>query len=321
MAKQDSYLGWKLDFTQPPGEPAYAEPDSVSWRVFKNPVTGAIGGACAVLLEFADPRIRTGVWEHSVYPVDPVGRAERTGYASAIGTYGPQSAARRVIAGITNMHSKVEGKTPNGRPYRALEPELLDWVSATAGYGFLTAYDRFAGPLSEEDKKRFWSEGYEVSGLYGVQRRAGSLEGFNEMMMELVPGFEPHQINFDFLDIMENAQAERDVPKFIRRYIARAAIDILPPIVREKLQLGKEYDLSPFGRMVVKLLARRADRMKDLNGPAAQSSERLGLPRDFLWRSQAAQKKLVGELRASGKLKPAKPIDASAPRAASQAAE
>jgi hypothetical protein len=43
-----------FDFAAPAGEPALAAPDSVSWRVFKNPVTLFIGGVGAVLLELAE---------------------------------------------------------------------------------------------------------------------------------------------------------------------------------------------------------------------------------------------------------------------------
>ena len=149
MEKMTSYLGWKIDFTTPPGEPAFHDPDSVHWKVFKNPVTSVVAGVCAVLLEFADDRIRSGVWDHSVFPTDPVGRGQRTGTAALVGVYGPQSAARRVIQGVTNMHAKVSGTTPNGRTYKALDPVLLNWVSATATYGWVTAYDRFAKKLTE----------------------------------------------------------------------------------------------------------------------------------------------------------------------------
>jgi uncharacterized protein (DUF2236 family) len=51
----------------PAGEPALAAPDSVSWRVFKNPVSLFVGGVTAVILELAEPRVRTGVWEHSSF--------------------------------------------------------------------------------------------------------------------------------------------------------------------------------------------------------------------------------------------------------------
>lgn len=48
----------------------------------KNPIALAVGGVAAVLLEFADARIRSGVWDHSTYKVDPIGRSKRTGVAA-----------------------------------------------------------------------------------------------------------------------------------------------------------------------------------------------------------------------------------------------
>ncbi len=305
MAQPTSYMGWKLDYTQPPGEPALVGPDSVTWRIYKNPVTMAIGGICAVLLEFADPRIRSGVWDHSTYRFDPVGRSTRTGTAAAIGAYGPASAARHVIAGVTRMHAKVAGNTPDGTPYRALDPELLDWVGATAGYGFLTAYDRFAARLSEADKERFFREGPGVGALYGVQASPKSVEDFHRMMMRLEPRFEPHEINFEFLRIVESAAEGRNMPARLRHYIACAAVDILPPIVRERLELGKTYRLGRTGRLAVNAMAALADRVPDLRGPAAQSCERLGLPRNFLWLRRGRQRKLLRKLASAGAPAPA----------------
>ena len=43
MAAIDSYLGWKVDFRTPRGEPAYCAPDSVAWRVYKNPIALGVG--------------------------------------------------------------------------------------------------------------------------------------------------------------------------------------------------------------------------------------------------------------------------------------
>jgi hypothetical protein len=54
-------------------------PDSISWRVFKNPLSLFIGGAAAVIMELAEPRVRTGVWEHTAFRVDPIRRLRRTG--------------------------------------------------------------------------------------------------------------------------------------------------------------------------------------------------------------------------------------------------
>ena len=293
MREIKSYLGWKVDFLNPPGEPAFAAPDSVSWQIFKNPVALAIGGVAAVLLEFADARIRSGVWDHSVFKTDPIGRSKRTGVAAMVGVYGPQSAARRVIQGVTNMHSKVQGTTPKGEAYKALDVELLDWVSATASFGFLTAYDRFVKPVSEADRKRFFEEGLPVSRLYGVQHPIRSLADFDAMLQTLLPRFEPHPINTEFLDIMCSGRAAPGVPKGLQSALVHAAVAILPPVVRERLELGPEYDLHPKGEATVKFMARLAERIPDPTSPAAHASERLGLPRSFPWKNPAERARLL----------------------------
>ena len=68
-----------VDFSQPVGEAALVSPNSVSWRVFKNPLSLFIGGITAVIMELAEPRVRTGVWEHTNFRVDPIRRLRRTG--------------------------------------------------------------------------------------------------------------------------------------------------------------------------------------------------------------------------------------------------
>ena len=293
MLGMKSYLGWKIDFLHPEGEPAFVGPDSVSWRVFKNPIALGVGGIAAVLLEFADARIRSGVWDHSTFRTDPVGRSRRTGIAAMVGVYGPQSAARRVIQGVTNMHAKVSGETPTGEPYRALDGELLDWVSATASYGFLTAYDRFVKPVSEADKTRFYAEGDAVARLYGVQHPLTCEADFDAMLDTLLPRFEPHPINTEFLDIMKSGRAAKGVPKGLQSAIVHAAVAILPPEVRTRLELGPEYDLSPRGERVVRFLGTLAERIPAAAGPAGQACVRLGLPATFLWKSPEKQASIL----------------------------
>jgi len=295
MTEMTSYLGWKIDYGQPVGEPAYLDPGSVHWRVYKNPIALAIGGVAAVLLEFADARIRSGVWDHSTYKADPIGRSKRTGVAAMVGVYGPQSAARRVIQGVTNMHARVVGETPKGEAYKALDVELLDWVSATAAYGFLNAYDRFVSPVSEADKTRFYEEGGPIARLYGVQYSPKSTADFLGMMDRLADRFEPHPIVEEFLAIIQSGQAAPNMPKQLHRALARASVSLLPPIVREKLKLGREYDLTVFDRLALKAVGKLADRIPIPGSAPCEASKRLGLPENFLFRSQAVQKQLLAQ--------------------------
>jgi len=290
-----SYLGWKIDYGAPKGEAALQHPGSVQWRVFKNQVALGIGGVAAVLMEFADPRIRSGVWDHSTYKADPIGRSMRTGVAAMVGCYGPASAARRVIQGVTNMHSKVAGATPAGEAYRALDPELLDWVAATAGFGFLTAYDKFVAPVSDADKARFYRDGAEVARLYGAQVCPTSSADFLAMMEQRADRFEPHPIVKEFLTIIQSGRAAPGTPKFLHRALARASISILPPLIRRKLELGKAFDLTTADWLALKAVAAIAERRMDPKSPPCQASVRLSLPADFLYRRQAEQARLLKE--------------------------
>jgi len=144
-----SYLGstdTTVDFTAPAGEPGLAGPDSVSWRIFKNPVALFVGRVAAVILELAEPRVRTGVWKHSTFATRPLDRFRRTAFAATVTVYGAASTAQEMIAGIRRRHAAVKGETPDGVPYRALDPELLRWVQVTASYGFVESYHRFVHP-------------------------------------------------------------------------------------------------------------------------------------------------------------------------------
>jgi uncharacterized protein (DUF2236 family) len=304
MDEMTSYLGWKIEFGQPAGEPAYLHPGSVAWRIHKNPVAMGVGGVAAVLLEFADPRIRSGVWDHSIYKMDPIGRSKRTGVAAMLGVYGPRSAARRVIQGITNMHAQVSGRTPGGEAYRALDPELLAWVGATAAYGFLTAYDRFVAPVSDADKARFYCEGEALIRLYGVQDVPKSSGEFLAMMQSLAHRFEPHPIVEEFLGIIQSGKAAPNVPRFLHRALARGAVSILPPAVRQKLALGKAFDITVLDRLALKAAGMLAERKMDPKSAPCQASLRLGLPVDFLYRRPAEQRRLLAQLALAGEQTP-----------------
>jgi len=301
MDEMKSYLGWKIDYGTPKGEAALQHPSSMQWRVFKNPVALGVGGVAAVLMEFADARIRSGVWDHSTYKADPIGRSKRTGVAAMVGCYGPASAARRVIQGVTNMHAKVSGATPKGEAYRALDVELLDWVAATAGFGFLNAYDRFVAPVSEADKARFYRDGAAVARLYGAQECPSSSADFLRMMEARADRFEAHPIVDEFLAIIQSGKAAPGTPKFLHRSLARAAVSILPPLIRRKLALGKAYDLTTMDWITLKAVGALAERRADPKSPACQSSVRLGLPYDFLYRGASEQARL---LEAAGLVEP-----------------
>src|SRR6202165_734482 len=160
--------GRSIDFSRPLGEAALYPPDSLSWRIFKNPVALLIGGITAVILELAEPGVRTRVWEHSSFRKDPMGRLQRTGLAAMVTVYGARSVAEPLIAGVVRRHAAIDGETPAGIPYSANDPRLLGWVHATAAFSFAEAYSRYVTAVSPGEFDAFYREGAPAARLYGA---------------------------------------------------------------------------------------------------------------------------------------------------------
>ena len=229
--------GMAFDFSQPAGEPALTPADGVSWRVFANPVSLFVGGVTAVLLELAEPSVRTGVWEHGSFRHDPVMRLRRTGFAAMMTVYGPRSAAEQLIARVVKMHDRVQGTTPDGLAYRANDPRLLDWVHATAAFGFVEAYHRYVVPLSPAEKDAAFAEGEPAARLYGATGALGSWAAWDALLAATAPRLEGSHILAEFLKLMDEAPIVPAPMRPLQRLLVRAAVEIVPEPVRSLPQL------------------------------------------------------------------------------------
>ena len=273
-----------VDFTEPRGEPALVPPDSVSWRIFKNPVALFIGGVAAVILELADPAVRTGVWEHSSFRRDPVRRLQRTGLAAMVTVYGARNAAEAMIAGVVRMHDNVKGETPAGEKYRANDVDLLTWVQATAAYGFAEAFSRYVHPLGRDALDRLYAEGAPAARLYGALDAPVSEAGLQALFESKRARLEPSPIVFEFLGIMRGAAAFPAALRPLQRLLVRAAVEMTPGWVRERLGLTASHGLRAWETRLVRQAGRLADRIMLRSSPAVQSCLRMGLPEDYLYR-------------------------------------
>jgi len=273
-----------VDFTRPRGEAALVAPDSVSWRIFKNPVSLFIGGVAAVILELAEPSVRTGVWEHSSFRTDPARRLQRTGLAAMVTVYGARSTAEAMIVGVVRMHDKVQGETPAGQAYRANDVGLLTWVHATAGFGFSEAYSRYVRPLNREERGRLHQEGASAARLYGALDAPTSDAELHALFESMRRRLEPSPILFEFLDIMRHAAAFPVPLRPMQRILVRAAVEMTPEWVRRRLGLTASYGLRPWETPLVREAGGLSDRILPRSSPAVQSCLRLGLPADYLYR-------------------------------------
>ncbi len=279
--------GQAIDFGRPVGEAALADPASDSWRIFKNPVSLFIGGVAAVILELAEPRVRTGVWEHSGFLSDPARRIRRTGLAAMITVYGPKSAAEAMIAQVRRLHERVRGQTPAGLPYYANDPELLSWVHATAAFGFAEAYHAYVAPLRPADRNRYYGEGQPSAALYGAVGAPAS-EGEVAAVFQSMRGkLEPSPILFEFLSVVRKAPILPMPLRLAQPLFVAAAVSLTPAWVREILALPDGFCLRRWQEAMVKRAGAAADRIALDSSPAVQSCLRMGLPADYLYRAGA----------------------------------
>jgi uncharacterized protein (DUF2236 family) len=241
-----------------------------------------VGGVTAVLLELAEPRVRTGVWEHTSFRTAPRQRLQRTGLAAMVTVYGARSVAEQMIAGVTRMHARVQGRSPEGVPYSASDPELLTWVHATAAFGFVTAYSRYVRPLSPAELDRFYAEGEAAAALYGADAPPLSAEALDALFERTRPALQRSPIVQEFLSVMTHEAVLPALARPVQALLVRAAVDAAPVWLRERLDLGPGAGLGKVGRAVMPRIGALAERILLRGSPSVQACLRMGLPEDYL---------------------------------------
>jgi uncharacterized protein (DUF2236 family) len=262
------------DLTRPEGEPGLFALDSVTWRVFRNPVSLLVGGVAAVLLELAHPAVREGVWRHGRFREDPLGRIRRTGHAAMLTVYAPRSVALPAIARVVRRHEGIAGRTPDGRPFRASDPELLGWVHATAVHGFAAAYDRHVRALGEPGLSDAFAESAPVGRLHGVRDPPTDLAGWHALLKRTAPDLEPSPILEEFLGTMRTAPLLPGPLRALQPPAMRAAAGLVPEALRGPLGLAGHRP-SQADAALLRMAAGLAERVRLPSHPASQAVIRL----------------------------------------------
>ena len=277
--------GPRVDFTVPQGEPALVAADSISWQIYKNPITLFIGGVAAVLMELAEPRVGHGVWTYSDFRKAPKSRLQRTGLAAMVTIYGPQSVSIPMIAHIRARHEKVRGVTEDGQSYCANDEPLLNWVQTTASFGFLEAYHQIVRPVSPPERDQYYAETAPGALLYGAKSAPRTEAGVQAYFNDMVPSLAPSARISEFLRIMRNAPIMPFPGRFLQWPLIKAAIGLLPKEMADTIGVSDECLFSPWERRMVTQAAKVADNVGVKAHPAVQACQRLDLPAEFLFSS------------------------------------
>ena len=160
---------------------------TVSARLLGHPLL-LLGGPRALLLQVAHPAVAAGVRQHSDFSADPFGRLVRTLGAMEAVAFGSPARSARTLRSLEARHRRVQGTTPAGRAYSALDPDLTLWVHATLVDTALAVDRRYLGLLSPEERRRFYEESRLMAAAFRIPEDLvpADLDSFAGYMADMV---------------------------------------------------------------------------------------------------------------------------------------
>jgi len=217
------------------GDPGLFGPDSVTWLVVGDAAV-FVGGIRALLVQAAHPEVVAGVFDHSRFREDPLGRLSRTSAYVTATSFGALPEVERAVQRVSNAHRPIAGVSHRGREYSASAPPLAAWVHNALTDSFLVAYQHFGERrLTTEDEDRFVREQARVGELLHaapLPQTARSLATWVNGLPDLAPSPGMSQA----VGFLRSPPLALPV-KIVYRILFEAAVTTLPPRVRSILGL------------------------------------------------------------------------------------
>lgn len=267
-----------VDYENPPGDPGLFGPDSVCWRVHGDFTSMLIGGISALLLQALHPLALAGVWDHSNFREDLLGRLRRTGQFISATTFGSQADAQRLIERVRAIHLNVTGHAADGRPYAAYDPDLLTWVHVAEVSSFLKAHLRYLNPtLSGSDQDRYYAEVALIAESLGAREVPRSRQQIAAYLQEVRPQLRCDERSREILRVLFSAPAPSALTRPFGALMMQAGVELLPDWASAMLELQQ----SPRQRQLIQLGVRRTApvlRWAVRSGSVHRARRRMGLP-------------------------------------------
>lgn len=230
----------RIDYASPPGDPGLFGPDSVCWKVHADFTSMMAGGVSALLLQMLHPLALAGVWDHSTFRTDILGRLRRTATFIAGTTYAGRADALALIERVKTIHRQVNGSAPDGRAYAADDPALLTWVHVAEVSSFLAAYLRYVDPtLSADDQDRYYNETALIAELLGAAAVPKSCAEIDRYLAERRAELEVGPRTYEVVRVLMKAPAPSAASWPVGRLLLGAGIDLLPDWAQQMLGLRR----------------------------------------------------------------------------------
>jgi len=208
-------------------------PASVVWRVHGDVTTMMVGGVAALLLQMLHPAVLAGVWDHSNFREDMLGRLRRTARFIALTSYGGRDEAEAAIARVRAIHHQVTGTLPDGTPYMADDPALLAWVHVTEASCFLQAWIRYGEPnMSAADQDRYYAEVGAIAEALGADPVPRSRAEAASLIARMRPTLVSDARTREVAHLLLAQRAPKLSAAPIQAITFQAAIDLLPAWAR-----------------------------------------------------------------------------------------
>lgn len=243
--------GGTIDYDHPIGDPGLFGPDSATWRIHSDFPGMLAGGLAALMLQTLHPLALAGVWDHSNFRDDLLGRLRRTTAFVGGTTYAPHEQAQQLIERVKHIHAQVIGHAEDGRPYAADDPHLLTWVHVTEAHSFLHGYRRFSHitlPAGAAD--RYYNEARRIAEALGARdvpaSEAEVTAYFRHMRSELIYSERSRVV----LDVLSRVRLPVPIAGLSRNIFLLAGASLLPTWAEHILQR------TPLQRAQARLAAR-----------------------------------------------------------------
>jgi uncharacterized protein (DUF2236 family) len=221
------------------GDPGWFGPESVSWRVHAD-TSMLVAGMTAFALQALHPRAMAGVWDHSAFGGDFFGRTRRTGEFVQGVVYDPAAAAQRRCEALRRIHDRVVGHTPDGRPYSAADPELLEWVHVTEYLAIASANRRFAAhPMSRAELDTYVAEVARVGTAVGVADPPRTWAELDAILRRHAPDLAVGEQAATAVRFLENPPFLPAAARPPWRAVWAGALACLPPLGRTLLRTSE----------------------------------------------------------------------------------
>jgi uncharacterized protein (DUF2236 family) len=208
--------------------------NSVIWRVHGDVTTMMVGGVTALLLQMLHPAALAGIWDHSTFRDDMLGRLRRTARFIAVTTYGHRDDASIIINKVIDVHTRVGGALADGTRYSANDPHLLAWVHLAEAVSFLDAWIRYGEPdMSRADQDQYFAEFAEIAIALGADPVPKSRAEANALMRVFLPELSADDRTKEVAHIVLNQRPPHLSAAPVQGIIMRAATDLLPRWARQ----------------------------------------------------------------------------------------